>query len=75
MSTCTQAELELLVRDALIERTRDEIDWEVISDSVDVYLGRAEQDQGRVIDRDGIDRDTQATVIAAIILNTTEGVR
>ena len=63
----TQAELEMRVRDALIERTDDDIDWERISDAVDVHLGRLERARGHVLDRGKIDADTVGEIINHIV--------
>ena len=67
MTTLTQAEVEMRVRDALVERTADDIDWERISDAVDVHLGRLERARGHVIDRDKLDADTAEEVINHIV--------
>ena len=65
--TTTQANLEMRVRDALIERTDADIDWESISDAVDVHLGRLERTRGHVLDRDRLDADTVEEIIDIIV--------
>lgn len=67
MTTLTQAEVEMRARDALVERTVDDIDWEWISDAVDVHLGRLERARGHVLDRDRIDADTAEEIINHIV--------
>lgn len=50
----SQAELELTVRDRLVEASVAAIDWEMISDAVDVFLCAEEVQLGRAIDRDDL---------------------
>lgn len=63
----TQAEAEIEVRDALIDRTDAPVEWEGISDAVDVHLGRIERDESRAIDREKIDRETMFAVVEAVV--------
>lgn len=67
MTTLTQAEVEMRVRDALVEHIADDIDWEAISDAVDGHLGRLERARGHVVDRDKLDADTAEEIINHIV--------
>ncbi|EYT54389.1 hypothetical protein DQ226_13970 [Dietzia maris] len=67
--TCTQGEAELAVGEALRASTGDPLDWETISDAVDVHLGRLEREHGHPINRDAIPRLTVQAVRDTIVLD------
>lgn len=67
-STFTQVEVELKARDAIAERTEHSVDWELLSDAVDVYLIRLDADRaGEPINRAAIDRETAEAVVEFVV--------
>lgn len=66
--TFTQVEVEMKARDAIAERTEHSVDWELVSDAVDVYLIRLDADRaGEPINRAAIDRETAEAVVEFVV--------
>lgn len=66
--TFTQVEVEMKARDAIIERTGESVDWELLSDAVDVYLIRLDADRpGGPPNRGAIDAETADAVVEFVV--------
>lgn len=73
--TFTQVEVEMKARDAIAERTDHSVDWELVSDAVDVYLIRLEADRpDGPLDRGAIDTETAETVVEFVVSMVEAGV-
>jgi hypothetical protein len=68
VGTRTQRQVENTVGVALADAGQ-RLDWEAISDAVDVHLGRFERENGQQLDRDAIPREAVQAVRDAIVLD------
>lgn len=68
IGTRTQRQVENTVGVALADAGQ-RLDWEAISDAVDVHLGRVEREHGQQLDRTAIPRETVQAVRDAIVLD------